>query len=71
MLRKTKNPYKKTLNSWDKKVGKTFSSLQKEMSSQHPNLKKIDEDYNKLILLLGEWNYLARECELMQKKLSP
>ncbi len=69
MLRKAKNPYRRTLVAWDKKVGKTLSSLRKEMNAKHPNSKKIHKDYNNLILYVGEWNYLARECKLMEKKL--
>jgi hypothetical protein len=69
MLRKTKNPYRKTLQAWDKKVGKTLSSLQKEMKGKHPQPAKIRKNYQQLVLLVGEWNYLARECQLMEKKL--
>ncbi len=69
MLRKAKNPYLNTLNEWDKKVGQTLVRIRKEMSAKHPDPKKIHNEYDKLILLVGEWNYLARECKLMEKKL--
>ena len=70
MRKKTATPYAKELFAMEKKLAKSFQKLKTDMKSKNPNLKKIIGDYNELMLLMGEANYIARECYRFRKQKS-
>ncbi len=67
-MKKRKNPYNPQMNKLEKEVSKTIKKLNADLKHKK-SVKYIEEDYNKLIFLLGECNYLAKEFHLFQKKI--
>jgi len=65
---KNKNPYLKTFNSMQHKLKKADETLKKDLKKKNINWKKVQADSNKLMLLLGECNYIAQECKHCKKK---
>jgi hypothetical protein len=60
-------PYQKALFNMEKKLSKSFSKLSKDMR-KNANLKILNNDTNELMMLLGETQYLTKECKRMRKK---
>jgi hypothetical protein len=65
---KLPNPYHQAEKEWSQKATKTFNKLCANMKKSH-NLNIIRKDFHDLLLLLGEWNYVARECKSIDKKI--
>ncbi len=65
---KNRNPYWKTFNSMQHKLKKADELLRKDLNKKNINWKKVQADSNKLMLLLGECNYIAQECKHCKKK---
>jgi len=61
------NPYQKVLNDMEKKISISYKKLSKNMFKNAP-LKTLQKDINELMLLLGEANYLAKECKQIKRK---
>jgi len=61
------NPYQKVLGEMEKKLNKSFQKMSKNMLKKTP-LKTMQKDMHELMLLLGETNYLAKECTRIKKK---
>lgn len=58
--------YKKALDTMQKKLAKSFSKLKLSIT-KHASVDKIKKESHELLLLLGEVNYLAKECKKMEK----
>ena len=54
-------PYVKMWMNMEKRLDKAFKKLKSDVSKSK-NIKIIQKDKNDLLLLLGECNYLSREC---------
>ena len=59
-------PYVKMWNKMEKRLDKAFRKLKSDVSKSK-NIKIIQKDKNELLLLLGECNYLSRECAQLGK----
>ena len=73
-IRKTKTavkikrlPYQKNLEEMEKKIAICFKKLSKDMLKDAP-IDILRKECKELLLLLGEINYLAKECRMMKKK---
>ena len=66
--KKSKNPYWKTFESMQNELKKANDVLKKDLKRKNINWKKVQKDSNKLMLLLGECNYIAQECKHCKKK---
>ena len=68
MTKKSKlDPYQKMLKDMEKKLSSSYKKLSSNMLKNAP-LKTLQKDAHELMLLLGETNYLAKECKRMKKK---
>lgn len=67
-LKKQHNPYLKTLKTMEKKLNHSFKKLNSDIK-KGANYKTIQKDNTELLLLLGECNYIARECHFFDKKI--
>lgn len=56
------NPYKRQLGLMEKKLDKTYTKLNKHLQ-QNARFEIIEKDNKDLLLLLGECNFIARECQ--------
>ncbi len=54
-------PYVKMWQMLEKKLDNAFVQLKKDIY-KNKGLKTIQKDKNEIVLLLGECNYLTREC---------
>ena len=55
------NPFASEFLHLKNEVKKAYSKLESDLK-MHADPKKLQEDNNRLFLLLGECHYLAREC---------
>jgi len=62
-----KNPYQKVLIDMEKKLSESFKSLSEDMQKSS-DIKIIQKDVHELMMLLGEANYLAKECKRIKKE---
>lgn len=58
--------YQKVLKDMEKKLSKAYKILSSSMLKNAP-LKTLQKQAHELMLLLGETNYLAKECKKMDK----
>jgi len=59
-------PYVKMWHKMEKRLDKAFKKLKNDVAKSK-NIKVIQKDKNDLLLLLGECNYLSRECSQLGK----
>ncbi|KPK33559.1 MAG: hypothetical protein AMS24_00775 [Chlamydiae bacterium SM23_39] len=59
-------PYQKALINMEKKLSKSFKNLSRDMLKSS-EIKIIQKDVHELMILLGEANYLAKECKKIKK----
>ena len=64
----SKNPYWKKFNSMQHKVKRANEILKKDLKKKNVDWKKVQADSNRLMLLLGECNYITQECKHCKKK---
>lgn len=62
-----KNPYDKVIKEMKKKISASYKKFTQNISKKAP-LKTLQKDSAELMMLLGEVNYLVKECERMHKK---
>jgi hypothetical protein len=62
-----KNPYVPLLHKMEHKLSKYIQALSKDLCKSK-NYKVIEKDNNQILLLLGECNYIAKECERFEKQ---
>lgn len=55
------NPYFKEFEHIKKEVKKAYNKLEKDLKN-HADPKVLQNDNNRLFLLLGECHYIARQC---------
>lgn len=55
------NPYAREFLHLQNEIKKAYKQLEKGFS-KHESLAKLQKANNQLLLLLGECNYIAREC---------
>ena len=56
------NPYRRQLEAMEKKLDKTYNKLNKHLK-KNASFEIIEKDNRELLLLLGECNFIARECQ--------
>jgi hypothetical protein len=61
------NPYAKMYSQMEKKLAKCYENLRQDML-KHASLETLKNDTHELMLLLGETNYLAKECRKLQNR---
>lgn len=62
------NPYTKKYHEMEKKLQQTYQKLDKDFQKNAP-ISILTKDTQELMMLLGECNYIARECHLFEKKI--
>lgn len=56
------NPYLKQLEVMEKKLDKSYNKLSNHLAKK-ARFEIIEQDNKELLLLLGECNFIARECQ--------
>ncbi|MBN1914705.1 MAG: hypothetical protein JW769_02315, partial [Parachlamydiales bacterium] len=62
------NPYHKKYQEMNDKLHQMYQKLDKDFQKKAP-IATLTKDTQELMLLLGECNYIARECFLFEKKI--
>lgn len=60
------NPYTKVFAQMERKLAKCYNKMREHMI-KHASLETLKKDTHELMLLLGETNYLAKECKKFKK----
>lgn len=60
------NPYREKLEKMEKDLSKTYNKLSNDLS-KGARFNIIQQDNKELLMLLGECNFIARECEQFKK----
>lgn len=71
MKRKAKtkiNPYLKVFAQMERKLEKAYKKMREHML-KNASLEILQKDTHELMLLLGETNYLAKECKKFESKI--
>ncbi|PIS01519.1 MAG: hypothetical protein COT84_01735 [Chlamydiae bacterium CG10_big_fil_rev_8_21_14_0_10_35_9] len=66
--KKVQNPHFNAYLAMQKKVQKANQKLTTDFKRKNMNWKKVFDDSKDLLLLLGECNYLMKECQKGKKK---
>lgn len=61
------NPFTDEFIDLQGKLDKAYKQLKKDVENKS-DMKKIQKDYNEFVLLLGEINFVTKECWRIQNK---